>query len=1266
MADINKVDVKLMQSQRLDDTDQGGGQMTSYEVVSGQINNLFPDISRFDRVYGRVSIRKAYMAVQTTGRETYYGSHTILTEQAADPNVSVCFFSSKDWFDDRDDAKTRIEAYLVKGPINQLTLWGTHYTGTSVLQVLTNPGWPLPEVGDVLVLTYDNQDQFVRVIDVESEEKTFNFESTNMSDTYNLLTAKLKLGSQIDKDYPGEEANRVLQTINNVTKIYSTVAADASRYYGVSKLLEDVDSGDLQVRVNTIMTNLVPSASSETAITDAGVGVSVSPMIQTKKDAYINRTLSYAITSGSKIFIGEGILPGTFTWTGGVSLTEDGFGNVKSGSTIVGSIIYSTGIITFGDIGTYNGATGTARYVPACTPRQISETGAINIAVNNRGFVYTFTCTPIPEPGSLKVEYIAGGKWYSLWDQGAGKISGLEGFDVGSGTLNFTTGTVSVTLKAMPDVDSKVIFFWGKPSEYFDFSGETLPLRYKFATQHEAVARNTFEMSWLGDGLGPGEGNAGRYCIIDNGNGDLVVGQHPNLVIGWEPVMPFQIVGSIKYATGEIVTGVHASQSAPKANEIFNIKYSYGEPKTDTFDMPPRDGLGRLNLILTNTPILPRTFEVEWHTDVTEYELETIIDVTRDPTYIFKDNGSGLFEGDVNDGTTNWMQGTINYTTGAVKFHPDRRTVFPVPKYEWVDTAWLHPGVEQTRVFTQIQYLPTASLFPTAGSVTCKYCTTDGSNAADYSGVIPPTYVVKPNSGLEIVPGGLHVSDGTRHLIDGADGKLYTHIDGVAGDRTQVGTIDYVNKTFIITSDNITIRSLSITSCVGTGAIEPAMSMVFRAPGAPIRPGSAQIRATTGNGTIIEGTSNFAGDITGNGIVGHVDYNTGLCYVMFGKWVTDDATAQAQSWYPSAPKDGANVWKPYIVRASTIIMNAVVTSYLPLDPELLGLDPVRLPLDGKVPIFRDGYVVAIHHTDTYTIPDVPVLKNHSYSLPRGDVDLIEVYDTPDDPPVGQTYSSDAPAYVPEINAGGTPNYTYDKTLGRITFTNDFVTTPYKQPFRVLHRIEDMALASDVQITGHISITSPLTHNYQGIQSNPTNPTLVSSVLPSGDLQSRAYNEFVQASWTSVWSNYVIGNPPLANYNFVDFPITVTNKPSIKERWLILFKTTTTVRVVGEKFGVLADDIDITNPTPPTWQAGNSGIYIVNGVRCLVIASRQFVGEYYWKMPMAGFGAGWASGNCIRFNQDAANFPLWFVRTTLQAPPTEPVDNYIIQIRGDSS
>ncbi|MDH1846906.1 hypothetical protein N5D99_18795, partial [Aeromonas caviae] len=58
-------DIKLLGSQRLTDTPDGGGRVTGREIVSGEHNSLFPDVSDLDRAYGVVNLRKAFLAVQT-------------------------------------------------------------------------------------------------------------------------------------------------------------------------------------------------------------------------------------------------------------------------------------------------------------------------------------------------------------------------------------------------------------------------------------------------------------------------------------------------------------------------------------------------------------------------------------------------------------------------------------------------------------------------------------------------------------------------------------------------------------------------------------------------------------------------------------------------------------------------------------------------------------------------------------------------------------------------------------------------------------------------------------------------------------------------------------------------------------------------------------------------------------------------------------------------------------------------------------------------
>lgn len=614
MADINKSDIKLMQSQRLDDTDQGGGQMTSQVIVDGQVNNLFPDISRLDRVYGRVSMRKAYLAVQTSARETYYGSHTILTEQAADPNVSVCFFSDKDWFDTREEAQDRIESYLVKGPQSQLSLWGDHYKGTGSIIVFTNVDWPVPEIGDVIVMSDSANEQYARVIEVSTELRTFFLETGG---EYEKKIITITIGTQLSYDFVGRTVERTWDHTEDETKIYETVAADASRYYGVTGLKEDATLGDLHIRVDDIQANLVPSAASETAVTDAGVGTSESPVVQTSDSvASVSRSIQYNISTNSELYLGEGIKPGTLNWSGGISLTDDSKGNVYYGSDIIGSIAYATGIINFGNVGTYAG-TGTITYIPACSIQEFSQTGFIAVETNNRGFVYVYNCSPLPRAGSVKVDYLSGGKWYSIWDIGNGQLKGSDDL-IGSGSVNLSSGSISITLGAMPDVGSSIIFYWSKVGQYYDLSGEVLPLSYEFDTEDGAIARNTFYVSWAAD----------LVCAYDDGNGNLLMGHRAIDTDPWTTTSTD--AGIILYATGQVRMDPSSDYQLPTALETFNIKYNFGAKLEETFSSPSRDGNGVLSLNLGNTPIIPNTLSVEFNTNIEEYSTEkTTMNITR-------------------------------------------------------------------------------------------------------------------------------------------------------------------------------------------------------------------------------------------------------------------------------------------------------------------------------------------------------------------------------------------------------------------------------------------------------------------------------------------------------------------------------------------------------------------------------------------------------------------------------------------------------------
>ena len=109
---IQTGDIKLLKSQVLLDTTDGGGAMTSNEVIDGQSNNLFPDVSALDRTYGDVAMRKTFPAVQTNTNDSYYGSNVIVSRLPEDPRVNVSLFTTKDWVDRRSAARDTLPSSI--------------------------------------------------------------------------------------------------------------------------------------------------------------------------------------------------------------------------------------------------------------------------------------------------------------------------------------------------------------------------------------------------------------------------------------------------------------------------------------------------------------------------------------------------------------------------------------------------------------------------------------------------------------------------------------------------------------------------------------------------------------------------------------------------------------------------------------------------------------------------------------------------------------------------------------------------------------------------------------------------------------------------------------------------------------------------------------------------------------------------------------------------------------------------------------------------
>jgi hypothetical protein len=464
------------------------------------------------------------------------------------------------------------------------------------------------------------------------------------------------------------------------------------------------------------------------------------------------------------------------------------------------------------------------------------------------------------------------------------------------------------------------------------------------------------------------------------------------------------------------------------------------------------------------------------------------------------------------------------------------------------------------------------------------------------------------NAAGPCVPGSLRFTMNGRTYVD-RSGSLYYGIDPVTNTGTPGGTIDYENNIATLTAYAAGSNAVTIVSML-TRYQEPGVSgVMFRTTGSPLKEGSFTLRATTMGGVELTASADINGNIIDTDIKGHVDWNSGLVRVAFGVLVTA-AGNESQPWYDADLIDGSGkIWKPVQVDPSSIIFGTVVFRSIPIDPALVGIDPVRLPSDGRVLGFNIGTPAVLSHTQLHSLTPTAALVTN---LGRERISLVEIYDD-HGTPILSTW------------------YTIDLDAGTVTWANPLNLSAYTMPVHIRDRIQDIALISDVEITGEVSLAAPITHDFPS-------GSVLSNALPYGDLHSRVTNLFDQETYIEgEWSDTLDGSPAGATFNDTVYPLAVRNDSSIDERWAIVFTAPTTVKVIGESVGQILE------------QSITSDIAPVNPVS----------GHPYFTITAAGWGSGWSALNVLRFNTVSATRPIWAARVTL--PAEIDVDNDSVRI-----
>src|SRR5690606_14791892 len=483
--------------------------------------------------------------------------------------------------------------------------------------------------------------------------------------------------------------------------------------------------------------------------------------------------------------------------------------------------------------------------------------------------------------------------------------------------------------------------------------------------------------------------------------------------------------GTIAYATGEIVMELAATPSG-------GIAYSYqrGAVEGDALAVSS-DGSGMATFTVPGAPLKPGSVRVDWMTTrrqaapaINWQVIESgnalpIYDGQRDLANSANDNGNGGWQGG--------RAGTINYSTGQVTLQVAQ--LYDYVEYIYSNSAresWFGRVTEPVLVTTPVQvreqFGGTLSVAAQAAGVSTEPQTSSQAQP-------PITVELLPGVADAIVPGSLLFSWNGALYTD-RSGILYRDVASNTNGGTAVGSVDYVSGVATLNSyaGNAT-GAVVLLACLTASAGFSVTGATFRTPGAPLREGSMQVTVVrTDTAAIVTAASNLNGEFSSGIVHGTVDAATGIARLRFTSNPADESGA---SDVPVIP---------LLLR-----YNAVVQTRLPLDAGLLGFDPVRLPADGRVPIYRDGDVLVIHHT-AETLVASPAAGG-TLQLERDQQAEIEVVDG-----AGTVLRAES--------------YSVDRANGTVTWANPLVLqdaegNPLGLPLIVRDRVEHMAMVTEV-------------------------------------------------------------------------------------------------------------------------------------------------------------------------------------------------------------
>ncbi|WP_435234476.1 hypothetical protein ACR30L_07940 [Psychromonas sp. PT13] len=694
------------------------------------------------------------------------------------------------------------------------------------------------------------------------------------------------------------------------------------------------------------------------------------------------------------------------------------------------------------------------------------ESQSLLVDIENQGYVYVQTLIPTPSLGTLIVKYMTQGNWYTLTEDGTGALRG-EDESHGAGTLD-AFGNVTITTGALPDVKSEIIFQWGNVNANSELVGDSdFELNSKVVAQIPTVP-NSADMTFTWD-----NGDKVAVCTDSVITGDAT-GYVKNNRVNFTP--------NILPEPGTIITSVW-SENVGGVDIIEDVNTSMEVTENDTdymFNVGTSKHPNSISIIIS-----PSDYSDENDRSNYTYETKAItLFFNADLGRVLKWRESAL------DDSLAWTTqvGTYNSATGDVTISKDLLTSYFTHR-EWGKKLSFFGGwtvINTDRVSVKCNMVESILDFEKA--------TVTGTTAPIESGTFDFT--------LDQV--SIWIDHQNRELVDdnlvlNFNGDEITVSEGLAKVRgAQVGTFDRDTNLLTLTQWSEGDDSISVVSGVFKYLNKSYLQdAVFITKGNPVANRSLQINAITADGTHQLGTADENGVISGGGFSGTINHELGI----------------------------VKLFNENLVEALDIKYNCVSYNYLPLDADQVGIDPIKLPSDGRVVIFEKGDVVVVYQDNNETV-----------TVEAGDTVQLEVRLA-----TCTTTASDAGI---------------DLDAGTVFFPTDGT-------FDIEYRFEDIALLTYVDISGAVKLSKSLSHNYDYTKSK------MASLLIAGDLFARYTNLFDQKSWSGVFSDKLIGSEATVAYNDTLYPIKVTNDGCITERMAIVFTSSTAFKLIGENIGQIA-------------------------------------------------------------------------------------------------